>query len=135
MCVLSEEYEVLKGYYYTKEDTWAKIVDGSVRVGITDYAQKQMREITFVELPRVGDLVEQFKVFGSIESTKAVYDLHSPISGTIKKVNKELESRPDSMNWSPYEVGWIIEVQPTKLEEELKNLMNAERYKEFIKER
>ena len=120
----SKGHKVPKGYY-TKEGVWAKIVDGLVRVGITDYLQKQLGEVIFVKLPRAGEFIEQFEVFSQIESLKAVCDLHSPVSGFITKVNEELEDRPDIINSSPY-TAWIIEVQPIKLEEELKNLLNKD---------
>ncbi|MBE0513135.1 glycine cleavage system protein H, partial [Candidatus Bathyarchaeota archaeon] len=83
-----------EGLYYHKEFAWARVEDGKIRIGITDYAQKQLREIVYVELPSVGDTTTQNDPFGTVESVKAVSDLVAPISGTIEEVNEELESKP-----------------------------------------
>ena len=88
---MSEEYEVRGIPSYTKEDTWAKVIgDGAVKVGITDYAQKMLSEITYVDLPEVGSAVVQLESFGSAESSKSVADIYSPISGIVVAVNQDL---------------------------------------------
>jgi len=97
---------------------------GKVRIGITDYAQKQLREIVYVELPSVGDTTTQNDPFGTVESVKAVSDLVAPISGKIEEVNEELESKPELLNEDPYDKGWLLVVTPTNLDAELKQIMD-----------
>lgn len=120
------DYEVPEGLYYTKEFDWMKIENGKVRTGITDYAQKQLREIVYAELPTEGDTVKQNEPYGTVESVKSVSDLVAPVSGTIEKVNKEVQDSPEILNEDPYEKGWLLLIKPSNLEEELKNLMNFE---------
>ena len=131
-------YEVPKGLYYHKEFGWAHIEDGKARIGITDYAQKQLREIVFVELPSTGDTVTQNEPFGTVESVKAVSDLIAPISGTIEKVNEEVQNKPETLNEDPYEKGWLIIISPSNPNEELKAIMNFDKavewHKKLIKE-
>lgn len=111
------------------------MVDGTVRVGVTDYAQKMLREVVFVELPGVGSEVKQMEPFGSIESVKSVSDLYSPLSGKVKEVNEKVINDPSIVNKDPYGEGWLVIIEPRKLEEELKNLLNADAYKKLIKEK
>ena len=131
-------YEVPEGLYYHEEFGWARIEDGKVRMGITDYAQKQLREIVFVELPSVGDTVAQNEPFGTVESVKAVSDLVAPLSGTIEEVNEDLQNKPETLNEDPYKEGWLLIISPSNLDEELKAIMNfdkaAEWHKKLIKE-
>ena len=113
------KYEVRGIPSYTKEDTWAKVMaNGAVQVGITDYAQQMLKEIMFVDLPEVGSEVLQMLPFASAESSKAVTDVYSPISGTVKAVNDDVIGDPSIINRDPYDAGWLIEIQPTKLDEE-----------------
>jgi glycine cleavage system H protein len=121
-----DEYEVKEGLYYHKEHFWAKVENGNVRVGATDYGQKSLKEVVFVELPSEGDTVAQNEPYGTVESVKAVVDLVAPVSGTIKKVNGELLDNPEPINNDPYDAGWLILIVPTNLEAELKNIMNFE---------
>src|SRR6202171_2890773 len=86
------------GYRYTKEHEWLEVSDGTGSVGITDYAQNSLGDIVFVDLPKVGDTVEAGKIFGSVESVKAVSDLFSPVSGTITAVNEDLKDAPEKIN-------------------------------------
>ncbi|TZE82520.1 glycine cleavage system protein GcvH [Calorimonas adulescens] len=133
---MAEEYEVRITLYYTKEDTWARVMtDGTVRVGITDFAQKMLKEIVFVELPEVGSEVKQMQPFASAESIKSVSDIYSPISGKVKEVNANVIDEPSIINRDPYDAGWLVVIEPTKLEEELNNLLNADAYKALIKEK
>ncbi|MBC3803381.1 glycine cleavage system protein GcvH [Acetobacterium fimetarium] len=133
---MAEEYEVRGIPSYTKEDTWAKVIgDGAVKVGITDYAQKMLSEITYVDLPEVGSAVVQLESFGSAESSKSVADIYSPISGIVVAVNQDLADDPEMINRDPYDAGWIIEITPSNLDEELKNLLSADEYKALIKEK
>jgi glycine cleavage system H protein len=121
-----DDYEVPEGLYYNEDFEWAKIEDGKVRIGITDYAQKQLREIVYAELPMEGDGVEQNEPYGTVESVKSVSDLVSPLSGTIEEVNQKVQESPETLNEDPYEEGWLIVIKPTNLKEELKNLMKFE---------
>ncbi len=131
------DYEVPEGLYYHKEFAWARVENGKARIGITDYAQKQLREIVYVELPSAGDTITQNEPFGTVESVKAVSDLVAPISGTIEEVNEELESKPELVNEDPYSKGWLLVITPTNLDAELKNIMDlnasVEWHKELIK--
>ena len=116
---------------YSKEHEWA-IVDGNVAtIGISDYAQSQLGDITFIELPAIDDEVEQFDNLAAIESVKAASDIYAPLSGKIIEVNSELESEPGDINRSPYEKGWIAKIEITD-EEELNNLMKDEEYKSYL---
>jgi len=117
-----DNYEVPEELYYSEEYLWVKIEDGRARIGMTDYAQKQLREIVFVELPSEGDTIEKNDSFGSVESVKAVSDLVAPISGTVEAVNEEVVSRPELLNEDPYEEGWLLIVNPADLDKELKTL-------------
>ena len=120
---------------YSKEHEWAKVEGDVAIVGITDYAQDQLGDVVYVELPTVGDRVEQFKVFGVIESVKTASDLYSPVSGQVVEINSALVDEPAQVNDSPYEEGWLIKVRPDDpgiLERELANLMDADTYGQQI---
>lgn len=119
-----DDYEVAEGLYYSKEWMWLKVEGSKVRIGVTDYAQKQLREVVFVELPSAGDRLKVGEPFGTVESVKAVSDLIAPISGTIDKVNEEAGSKPELLNENPYGEGWLLVITPTDLDAELKNLMD-----------
>lgn len=119
-----EGYEVPEGLYYTKEFEWLKVEGDKVRVGVTDYAQKQLREIVYAELPSAGTTTKQSEPYGTVESVKAVSDLVAPISGTIEEVNTEVQSKPELLNEDPYMKGWLIIMKPSNLQAELANLMN-----------
>jgi len=118
------DYEVPEGLYYHEEYLWARIEKGKARVGVTDYAQKQLREIVYVELPSAGDSITQGEPFGTVESVKAVSDLIAPISGKIEEVNEELGSKPELLNEDPYGKGWLLVITPTNLDAELKKIMD-----------
>lgn len=123
--------EVVDYNLYTKEHEWVNIEDGIATIGISDYAQEALGDITFVELPKIGDEVEQFEEFASIESVKAANDIFSPISGKVIEVNKALDSDPGLINRSAYEKGWIAKVKVSD-PEETSNLMTAEEYLKFL---
>lgn len=119
-------------YRYTKEHEWISVDGTAGTVGITDYAQSSLGDIVFVELPKVGDPLEAGKIFGSVESVKAVSDLYSPVSGTVTEVNETLKTEPDKINAAPHET-WIIKV---KLSDpaEFDKLLDAAAYEAFIAE-
>ena len=127
------EYEVREGLYYHKEHFWAKIEDGLVRFGATDYGQKALKEIVFVELLEVGDEVKQNEAYGTLESVKAVVDLIAPVSGTVKEVNEALMDNPDAINKDPYGNGWLITVTPSDVDGELENIMNFDAAVDWFK--
>ena len=116
---------------YTKEHEWINIEDDEATIGITDYAQESLGDITFIELPSAGDEVEQFGEFVSVESVKAASDIFSPMSGEVIDVNEDLNEDPGLINRSPYEKGWIARIKIADSEEQ-SNLMTAEEYSKFL---
>ncbi|MEM0313325.1 MAG: glycine cleavage system protein GcvH [Candidatus Bathyarchaeia archaeon] len=126
-------YEVPEGLYYSKDYGWVKIEGDKVRVGITDYAQKQLREIVYAELPSPGSTIRQNETYGTLESVKAVSDLIAPISGTVEEVNEEVQSSPEILNEDPYGKGWLLVVKPANLQVELAKLMNFNQAVEWHK--
>jgi glycine cleavage system H protein len=130
----AEDSEVPEELYYTKEHEWLKIENDKCRIGITDYAQKSLHEVVYVDLPNVGKALTQNAVFGTVESVKAVSELYSPVSGEIVQRNEELVNSPELVNKQPYGTGWIVLVKPSRLQDELKALLNAQGYAEFLQE-
>lgn len=119
-------------YRYTREHEWIEVADGIGKIGITDYAQNSLGDIVFVDAPKVGDGVEAGKVFGSVESVKAVSDLYCPVSGTVMAVNEELATAPEKINAAAHQA-WIIKVK-LRQPSELDSLMTAESYEQFTSE-
>jgi len=122
-----------KDLLYTKEHEWIKIEGNSAKVGITDYAQHSLGDVTFVELPDAGKKTEQAKAFATVESVKAASDIYAPFTGTIREVNKELAKKPELVNESPYEKAWFVIIDIENIEEK-KNLLDASAYENYIKE-
>jgi glycine cleavage system H protein len=119
---------------YSKDHEWVQQLEGNtVRIGISDYAQHALGDIVFVENAEVDSEIKASEAIGSIESVKAVSDLITPVSGSVVRVNEELEDVPQSINEQPYEGGWILEVELSN-PEELKGLLSEEEYKAFISE-
>jgi glycine cleavage system H protein len=116
---------------YAEDHEWARDENGQYRIGVSDFAQDQLGDITFVELPEVGDVFEKGDEFGTLESTKAVADLYLPISGEVTEVNSALEDSPGLVNEDPYGKGWVALVKPSN-PAELEALMNREAYLEFL---
>jgi glycine cleavage system H protein len=123
---------VLKGLLYTQEHEWAKVEGDVATVGITDHAQEQLGELTFVELPNVGKEVKQKGELGVVESSKAASDVFSPVTGKVTEVNKSLESKPETINNDCYGAGWICKIRITD-KTTTKNLMDATQYEEYLK--
>ena len=119
--------EVPENLLYTQEHEWIRVDGNNAIVGITQFAQDQLGDIVFVELPEVGKLIEQEAPFGVVESVKTVSDLYAPVSGTVKAVNQDLESNPEQVNNEPYGSGWIIEIEISD-KNELEKLMIPEKY-------
>lgn len=116
-----------KDLRYSEEHEWVKDESGKYRIGITHFAQSELGDIVFVELPQVGDEVKSDEPFGSVESVKTVSELYAPISGKVVEVNEELEDSPELVNESPYEGAWMIVVEASD-ESELDALMSSEDY-------
>ncbi len=117
---------------YAEDHEWIKSGDDKVRIGISDYAQDQLGDIVFVELPQPGDTLNKGEEFGTVESVKAVSELYMPISGEILSINTALEESPDLANQSPYNDGWMIEVKPSD-STELEALLTRDAYLEMLK--
>lgn len=122
-----------KDLRYSEEHEWVKLEDGKVRIGISHFAQSELGDIVFVELPQVGDEIKTDDPFGSVESVKTVSELYAPISGTVVEVNADLEDSPEFVNESPYEKAWMVVVEPADASE-IENLMTAEQYEKLIAE-
>ena len=117
--------------YYTKDHEWALVDENLVTVGITEYAQDQLGEILYVELPETGQKVSQGEAFGVVESVKVVSDLVAPVSGTILEVNENVASRPGLISDDPMREGWCVKIEMDN-EKELTKLMRASAYKKLI---
>ncbi|HEX2523197.1 MAG TPA: glycine cleavage system protein GcvH [Terriglobia bacterium] len=118
---------------YTKEHEWVRVQDGVAIVGITEYAQKELGDVVFVELPKVGDTFDTNETFANVESVKAVSEVFSPVAGEILEVNQELVDSPQLVNDDPYGDGWFIKLKVADAEE-LKDLLNSDEYAEFVAE-
>jgi glycine cleavage system H protein len=119
-------------YKYTKEHEWIDVNGAKGSVGITDYAQNSLGDIVFVDLPKVGDTLEAGKIFGSVESVKAVSDLYSPVSGTVTEVNEALKDAPEKIN-ADANTTWMLKLDVTNASE-LDGLLSAADYEKFISE-
>lgn len=120
-----------KDLLYSKEHEWVRREGSDLRIGITDFAQSELGDIVFVELPEVGDELTANEPFGSVESVKTVSELYAPVSGTVVEVNEELEDHPEYVNESPYEKAWMIVIEPSD-DSELDELLSAEEYEAHI---
>ncbi|MGD7046214.1 glycine cleavage system protein GcvH [Jeotgalibacillus proteolyticus] len=118
---------------YSEEHEWVKVEDNKARIGITSFAQSELGDIVFVELPEVGDVLKSDEPFGSVESVKTVSELYAPVSGKVVEVNEELSDSPEFVNESPFEKAWMVVVEldnPSEVDE----LMTAEKYDEMTNE-
>lgn len=131
---MSPGYEVPEDLLYTREHEWMKMMEGNkVKVGITDYAQKKLREIIYVELPNVGQRIKQNEPLATIESVKASADVYSPVTGKVVEVNSKLIDSPELLNEDPYEEGWIAVLEMSE-EGGLENLMEADEYRKYLED-
>lgn len=136
MITMVKEYEVKTALYYSKDHLWTRsLPEGLVKIGLTDYGQRMLRTIMRIEVKPVGAIVQQFEPFGTVESIKATIDLVAPLSGEIEKVNDDVVQQPHLMNIDPYGTGWIMVLKSSNLEEELKELLDAEGYRVMISEK
>ncbi len=127
------DFEVPDSLYYSKEHEWLRLDGKEAVIGITDYAQKQLHEIVYVEVQKKGTEIRQFQTMGTVESVKSVSDLFSPITGRITQVNTELSESPELLNQDPYGKGWLIRAEITDLEKELTKLLTTQKYAEYIR--
>jgi glycine cleavage system H protein len=126
------DYEIPEDLLYTKNHEWLRTEQDRCRIGITDYAQKSLHDIVFVELPSVGAKIVAGQTLGSVESVKAVADVFAPVSGEVLEANIRLAEMPELLNQQPYQDGWIAIVTPTNLGEERKVLLDAKSYAGFL---
>ncbi|MER2063212.1 MAG: glycine cleavage system protein GcvH [Alkalibacterium sp.] len=118
--------------FYTKEHEWVELVNEDyVRVGITEYAVEQLGDIVFVELPEVGTDLSEEDEFATVESVKSTSEIYAPVNGSVAKVNSDLEDEPEKMNESPYEEGWLIELQ-SKAAVDTSDLLDEKAYQEYL---
>jgi len=122
-----------EGLKYSKEHEWVLVENDVAIIGITEFAQGELGDIVFVELPEVGEKISKDDPFGSLESVKAVSDIFAPISGAVVEINDDLKENPEAINEDPYGDGWMIKVEMTDMDE-LKDLMSSEDYAEFIEQ-
>ena len=123
--------EIVDHYLYTKEHEWISIEDNVGTIGITDYAQSQLGDITFVEMPELDTEVEQFEEFVSVESVKAASDIYSPMAGRVTDINRKVENDPGLINKDSYEKGWLVKIEISDMDA-TSNLMTAEEYRQFL---
>jgi glycine cleavage system H protein len=123
---------VIEGLLYTRDHEWAKIDGDTATIGITDYAQQSLGELTFVELPDVGKEVKQKSEIAVVESSKAASDVYAPVTGKVTKVNSELESAPEKINEDCYNAGWLCTIEITD-KSTIDNLMDSKQYEEYLK--
>lgn len=116
---------------YTKDHEWVKVTGGEALIGITDFAQKELGDIVYVDISTLGETVGKEEVFGTVEAVKTVSDLFMPITGKVLEVNKDIDSAPESVNSDPYGKGWIIKVSISD-PSELNGLLSADDYKKLI---
>ncbi len=128
------DYEIPSELRFTREDEWCRIEGKRVIVGVTDYAQQQLGDIVFIELPAVGATIEKGEPFGVIESVKAVSDLYAPLSGEVVEVNPALSDHPESVNEDCYADGWMIAIEASD-PSEVEDLLDAAGYRRHIEER
>jgi len=128
------DYEIPDNLHYSREDEWVRVEGDRVTIGVTDYAQQQLGDIVFVELPEVGRQIEKGEPFGVIESVKAVSDIFAPLSGEVLEVNADLAERPEAVNEGCYGDGWMIVVRAAD-GSEVEALLDAQAYAQHVKER
>jgi len=122
------ELRVRKGYYYTEDGLWASLEGARVRIGVSDYLQRIGGDVAFIELAKLGSIIERQKEIGVLETVKAAFSLLSPISGQVEEINPMILEKPELINSDPYGEGWLVILTPINLETDLKILMRSEDY-------
>jgi glycine cleavage system H protein len=128
------DFEIPDELQYSIDDEWVLAEDDSVTLGVTDFAQQQLGDIVYVELPTVGDQIAEGATFGVIESVKAVSDLNAPVAGEVAAINEELVDQPEIINEECYGAGWIIKIKPSNAEE-INSLLDADGYRKLVSKR
>ena len=131
---MAAKYEFPGDLHYTESDEWIRIDGLTAIIGITDYAQSELSDIVFVELPEAGAQIESGRAFGVVESVKAVSDLHAPVSGEVTETNRDLEENPEWVNEDPYGRGWLLTIEPEDIDA-VDALMAADAYRKYVEER
>ncbi len=124
---------IQKGLQYTKEHEWILIEENVATIGITDFAQESLGDITYVQLPKEGEMIQKNDTFGVVESVKAVSDLYAPISGRVVEVNHPLLEAPELINEDPYNEGWMVKVEMDETGDR-EDLMSSDEYKNYVEE-
>jgi glycine cleavage system H protein len=127
------DVEIPEGLYYSKEHEWVKLEGKEAVVGITDYAQKQLHDIVYVEAPKAGTDLKQFQTMGTVESVKSTSEIFTPVTGKVAKVNGELAESPELLNQDPYGKGWIARITLKDLDNDVKKLLTAQQYADYVK--
>jgi glycine cleavage system H protein len=126
---------VPNGLHYTKEHEWVLVEDNIATIGITDFAQESLGDVTYIQLPKEGEVISKNDPFGVVESVKAVSDLYSPVSGRVVEVNQPLLDAPELVNQDPYTDGWMMKVEVKDVASDIEDLMEAGSYKDYIEEK
>jgi glycine cleavage system H protein len=126
-----ESMEFPEGLFYSKEHEWVLVEGDTATIGITEFAQEELGDVVYVELPEVGEKIVKDDPFGAVESVKAVSDVYAPVSGTVLEINDVLPDSPETINDDPYGDGWMIRVEMND-KDDLKDLMSAEEYAEYV---
>jgi glycine cleavage system H protein len=125
--------EYPQGLKYSREHEWVKVEGSTALIGITDFAQDELGDVVYVELPDIGAELEANNTFGVVESVKAVSDLYAPVSGTVTEVNDQLNDEPETVNSAPFEDGWMLRIEMSD-PSEMDSLLGADEYKAFVEE-
>lgn len=125
--------DIPKDLYYTENHEWVLVEGNEATIGITEYAQDEMGDVVFVELPEIGDIFDQFDSFGVVESVKAVSDIYLPVGGEIIEINEDLFDAPELVNEEPFEAGWLVKINIAE-KDDLESLMDHEDYSRFLEE-
>jgi glycine cleavage system H protein len=133
--MIAAKKRIVSELKFTKEHEWVEIKeDGLAIIGISDFAQEQLEDIVSIELPKAGGVFRQGQTIAIVDSVKASSDIYAPISGEIIEVNEGLIEKPEVINQSPYDLGWIVKIKPSNMEEEVESLMTKEQYDRYIGE-
>jgi glycine cleavage system H protein len=133
--MIAAKTRIVSELKFTKEHEWVEIKeDGLAIIGISDFAQEQLEDIVSIELPKAGGVFRQGQTIAIVDSVKASSDIYAPISGEIIEVNEGLIEKPEVINQSPYDLGWIVKIKPSNMEEEVESLMTKEQYDRYIGE-
>jgi glycine cleavage system H protein len=127
------DYDIPDDLYYSREHEWVSAKGKTAVIGITDYAQKSLHEIVYVETPKVDSQIQQSQSIGSVESVKSVSDIYTPVAGKIIEINEELAENPELVNQDPYGKGWIAKIHLANFDEDMKELLTAKQYANYIK--